>query len=798
MTIPGFRCRPMLIAGIFFSCGIVWGHHVPGRLYLFGAAGLATLSIVFRAGRFSRFTGWILPLSILLSGAGMIYLKEHTLPAGHIMAAPPTDEVAMIGRVAGVPERLSDGRGTRFVLDLSGLETAAGELDPVTGRILLTITDPEPRFDPFSRLIPGMTVRVETSLHAPNQFWNAGSIDLRDYYARRNIHLTGSIPFTEFITVYESPTLIPSGSLSINRFRHRLLNHLYRHSGLFFTGFWSGLGIPADDPAVLSRALLLGSRAELNEEIKRSFQESGLFHLLAISGLHVGIISTLLYWLFRLLPLGYRARSAGTAAMLIFYAFLAGAGPPVMRATLIIGLFLAGRTLDRRADLPNILGLAALILLVFNPSYLFDTGFQLTFTATFGIVFLVPVLAAWIPFIRKIPFHRIILVSLAAQLATAPVSAWYFNRVGGWAFLPYLFLVPIVTASLFSGLLGLMTFQWPSVSICLLKLHGFFLAVLIAASNLIARWPGITFRPVTPPAAVLVLWFLTLAAVLFMRRFRPAVWIAACLAAATVTFQSFHHPERLTGKLRMCFLDVGNADSTLISLPTGTHFLIDGGGTWESSYDVGRHVVCRTLRCLGIRKLAAVAVTHPHPDHQKGVISVLEEFPVQYLWVPSLNFDDPDFKRVLETAQSRGTIVRALDDRAVFDRLEVNTNNRSLVLGIEYNRFRALLPGDAEKEAEAGLIRYGTTLKSVLLKAGHHGSRTSSTPAFLKAVSPDLIVIPCGVKNLFGHPHPEVIRRMNGLPNRPSVYRVDRNGMVEVVTDGTGMTVRSIRRDLTR
>jgi competence protein ComEC len=784
--------RPLFTASFFLSAGIITGHFVsmePGCCYIL--SGVLSLCALGLTKRTLSCGGWVMAGSLILFGAGMIRYAESTLPADHIMHAPPVDEVAVIGSVRSVPEYLPGSGFLRFEMELSGIETDSREIERVSGKVHLLLCDPDPTEDLIQHLNPGCWIRVETTLQAPGQFWNLGGFHSREYYACRGIYLTGSVSYSEFIDVLDPSA--PAGSLfaSCMRFRQILLNHIHRHTSFFCPDIWKGNDLDRQSICQVSSALMLGNRTGLDPDIKLSFQQSGLIHLLAISGLHVGIIALILHGIIRIIPVSYHVRNWGTLIGIIGYSVLAGNSPSVSRATLIVSIILIGRLLDRKADLLNSLGCSAILLLIWNPLYLFDIGFQLTYCATLGIVLLYPSLITLIPVARRSRIVQLILISFAAQMATAPLSAYHFNRVAVWAFIPYIPLIPIVAGSLFSGLLGLIFFKWTAVSSFLLKGHGTLLWILVTISEMVSTWPGITFQPATPDCVTLSLWCLILLAVIASVHSKKNLWIAAALLFVFPIYHSLNAYSHGTSPLELTFLDVGNADSTLITLPSGRHLLVDGGGRYDSTFDIGRYVVSRTLRCLGVTSLFAVAVTHPHPDHQQGIISVLDEFPVSELWIPSRHFDDADFQRLLCIADRNDIIIRALDDRTIYDTWKVSVNNRSLVLGLNYDRFRVLLPGDAEKEAEAGLSRYGSALKSTLLKAGHHGSRTSSTLHFLEAVSPRVIIVPCGRNNRFGHPHLTTLRRMEQIDTNPLILRSDTNGMIRVITDGRHVNVSS-------
>jgi competence protein ComEC len=263
------------------------------------------------------------------------------------------------------------------------------------------------------------------------------------------------------------------------------------------------------------------------------------------------------------------------------------------------------------------------------------------------------------------------------------------------------------------------------------------------------------------------------------------------------------------GVLRVSVLDIGQGDSHLIDLPDGGSMLIDGGGFVGSPIDTGARVLLPVLRSRRRSKIDIVVLSHPHPDHFGGLISTTQGIPVGELWDTGQGEDlgaGPAYASLLSGLRARGIPIRRPSDLcggarilsgAVVEVLspcpgyhpDASANDNSFVLRISYGDRAALLVGDAEHEAEAELVhRDPRALKADLLKVGHHGSRTSTSPAFLKAVSPELAVISCGVRNRFGHPHPIAVASLNA--GRVPFLRTDRGGQILWETDGERISVR--------
>jgi len=575
------------------------------------------------------------------------------------------------------------------------------------------------------------------------------------------------------------------------------------------------------DTAPLARALVLGE-TDLDDGDDAAFRASGLAHLLAVSGMHLvivvlGTIAALRALLVRVTPLSERVDVGRLAALAGVpfcwaYADFAGASGSAIRAAWMLTAALAARALCLRTTGARTLGLSIFGALAFDPLALFDVSFTLSAAATAGLVALAgPIgdaLAARAPAWLHFPLRQAS-VTVAATIPCAPVLATFAPSLPLASVAANLLAEPLGDAAalplcLLHGLL----FPWPSAERgCALAASGALVGV-----RAVARAFGSIHAlqlPVPSPSA----W--QTAAIAFA--FAAGAWAArgrralvACALAATVLLEL---PARAAprGVLRATFVDVGQGDAALVDLPDGSAMLIDGGGLVGSPLDVGRRVIAPLLRARRRDRLAVVVLTHPHPDHFGGLESGLAGVRVDAFWDTGQGEREGvsgAYARELARFRLQNTrIVRPGEACGPHEiggaRVDVLApcpdasadrppNDNSFVLRVAYGRRAFLFEGDAEREEESDLVRrYGAALRSDVLKVGHHGSKTSSTPELLRAAAPEVAVVSCGARNHYGHPFPATLAALASVGAR--VHRTDRDGEVVVTTDGEDLRIDDAR-----
>ncbi|HEY3595060.1 MAG TPA: ComEC/Rec2 family competence protein, partial [Polyangiaceae bacterium] len=582
--------------------------------------------------------------------------------------------------------------------------------------------------------------------------------------------------------------------------------------------------------APLARALVLGE-SDLDEADDRAFRASGLSHLLAVSGTHLvlvvaGAVGALGAIAKRVEAWSARYdvsrwSSAFGVVLAWVYADFAGGSGSANRAAAMLSFAFGARALGRRPQGPRAFGLSMVGAGIADPLVAFDISFTLSAAATAGLMLLQRPLAARLasglarsrdgapPKGALGSVVTAMATTLSASIGCAPLIAFLSPTLPVGGLFANLVAVPLgemlaLPLCLAHGLLSAV--PWLERGAAILAAGSLLIVRAIARLTERANW---LMLPVPRPSQwqCAILWSATTACFAVRRRWRvPAALVGAALWLMCELRLARAGAPR--GKLRITVLDVGQGDSSLVDFPDGRAMLVDAGGLVGSPVDPGASVVAPLLRARRRNVLAVVALSHPHPDHYGGLAAALERTTVGEFWDTGQGEREGagvGYQQVLAMLRGRGVSVMRPDalcgaprsfGRAVVEVLApcpkpvafANPNDNSLVLRVSLGRRAALLVGDAEHTEEQGLLGDHRPLRADFLKVGHHGSVTSSTPAFLDAVGAADAAISCGVRNRFGHPHPV---SLSALRARLRVHRTDQDGSIEWETDGETTSVRT-------
>ncbi len=556
---------------------------------------------------------------------------------------------------------------------------------------------------------------------------------------------------------------------------------------------------------------LWGERAALAPDLRAEFQETGTVHVLVTAGLHLGIVALVVMALLRALTVPRVAACAVATAAIWGYAAFGGLHLPATRAALMTTFGLAAYAAGARPLSWNAYGIAMAALAMWRPESVGSASFALSFSCVGAILLLSDQIG---PLLESLAVpervKEALVLTAATQIGTWPLTASIFLMFSSYALLANLLVVPAVGVTMILAALQLLAYRLSPIAQLLANVNSWVLAWIVAVVHTIATLPHAALAVTPPPAWTIACYDcgLVMAVWCWKRGARTPALLAAALAFAVVMTPPLH----VDTSLRITVLDVGQADGIVIQTPAGHTLLVDAGGRLErgtaagsSAELVGERIVVPFLRRVGVRRLDAVLLSHPHGDHAGGIAPVLRAFSVSELADSGQRYGGYAYNDAIQTALGehvpivypRAGMVWRTDDGVTLTfigpslpLIESNNtiNDNSIAFVLQYKQFRMLFTGDAGVAAEQRFLSEGIDLHADVLKVGHHGSAYSSSPAFIAAAHPRYAIVSVGRHNMFGHPAPSTIETL--LRFGAHTYRTDENAAVTVTTDGTRTTVR--------
>ncbi len=818
--------RPMVPLLISMTAGILLGAQFPDYIQIaYTLLFISLTSTLFCSlKKITPFPGF-LAVFFLLGYALIHSFVAPEFPLNHITRFTGKHKWHIRGTIVTKP--VVYGKRLRFNLGTELLDAQNGD-SPVTGKIRVAVSGKAPD------LRVGDKIFFSSRIRTIRNFMNPGGFDYKRYMAFRGIWGSAYIRGDKIrIIKRRSPgdwgTMLANVRQKISCLIDQVNNK---------------------DQAAILKALIIGDKSEIRASIRESFSRAGVSHLLAISGLHIGIVAGVAFLFFSWVLSFFKvflwhAWTKKGAAILsiipvVMYGILSGMSPPTQRAVIMVSVFLAAFIFEKQHDPFNTIAIAAMLILIIHPPSIFSVSFQLSFAAVFSIIYGMALIykksdnqSAHNKTIFAIACAKLFtfsLVSAFAIIGTIPLVMYYFNQISLAGIITNLFAVPltgfiIVPLGLFSLPACLFSIDLALLSI---RASGYMLGFVLKAVKFIACLPWAAYKTLTPSCFEICLYYLIFLTVLRIihniinskkifpdktniKAGIPVLALFFLLTAGCCDLLYWLNRRILHDDLRVTILDVGQGSAALVELPKGECLLVDGGGFSDNAiFDMGAKVLAPFLWRNKILTINTIILSHPNSDHLNGLIYIAKHFNVQTVLSNGEEADTLGYKefvaainknkiemcefRQLTRKQNIGKVTLEIlypppeySEKKHKEKWR-DLNNNSVVVKISYGAVSFLFPGDIEARAEQELVAInGGRLRSRVLIAPHHGSKSSSTSAFLRSVRPEWVIISSGFNNRFGFPDPEVIDRYKLLGIR--ILCTSQNGALILKTDGQSLSI---------
>lgn len=649
----------------------------------------------------------------------------------------------------------------------------------------------------------GRVVEAPVTFRRPARYLNDGVSDFERDAALDGISLLGTVKSGLLVKVVRRSTMAGEFAADVRAYvRRAVAAHVSPRSAL---------------SAAIVTAVLIGDRSGLPDDIRTRLQIAGTYHVIAISGGNIAILTALI--VVALVPAGFSGRRAAALTLLciVGYAVIVTSGPSVWRATLGAIAYLAARLLDHRTAPWQAMAVAAALLAIGEPLDVRNAGFLLTFGATGALLAFMPATLVdragrrWIAWLLAS-----IRASAAVEIVLLPVMAETFSRITAAGLILNVVAVPAMALVQMAGILVVLGNRVTLIG----ELAGWFAHVgaiaIIDSARLVEVAPWLAIRVPPPSLATIAVYYAALTSLLLSRTLTIRMLALLALLVSVIVIVTGPHVRHDVSGLRLTMFDVGQGDALMLQIRevTRTHqspigpgaLMIDAGGSpFGSGFDIGSRVVEPALWARGISSIDTLLLTHGDPDHIGGAIPLIDDFKPRQLWEGIPVPRAASLQTVLQRAAAAGAAVEQRRGREEFhvgdarilvlhppppdwERQRVR-NDDSVVLEVLYGDVAVLLTGDIGADVERSIVSRLVPAKTRILKVAHHGSRTSTSRELLDAWRPQIALISCGRGNPFGHPAPEVLERLAAIGAR--IFRTDLDGEITVDTDGQHVFVKT-------
>ena len=779
MDILKEKLNVTIIFSLIFTLGVI---SFFTQIHLISAV---VIAIVFLILVYKNMIKPISALILFLSFIAGFYITDFRVKdSDSLFYLAPKNNVTVEGQVVSILEANKPDR-TKFYFNINKLEDRNEKVENLKSKTIVTLSAPR---EIYSKIQIGDKLVLKGNLRVPQKASNPAQFDYAKYLQYENT-------FTTFYTdeknfqITQKPEQM--GWKFLQKVDNQRRNIIHKHAQVLKSPYLELLG-----------GVVFGYGAvNPTDELKDSFRISGLLHLLAASGLNVGLIFSIWFFIGRVCKFNYRLNIIIGGLLIIIYTCMTGFSPSILRAALMIEFILLGKLIDRQADNFALISFVCFLMLLYKPSWICSISFQLSFIVTAGLVLIMPLINEWGQKFNKFWNYIINLISvpLVAQICVLPLQMFYFNTFSSYSVIANILVLPFITIVSFVGfvssIIALLPFSPDFIIKICDSLLSPFLVLTVKISDFISTLPSANLITIQPNIfQVIVYYILALLVIkIFKSKTRNKKLIGVLIAMLILFALSFiKMPDK---KLHLMFFSVRNADSCLIKTPKNHYFVIDTGKkAYTGNYSDGDSIISKYLLSKGVRKIDFVILSHLDNDHIGGTVGLLQKIKVQKVFVngnlPETKTAKELFKflkdnRILYEIVKNDMILFEEEDlklRAYLNKSIDSENENSIINLLEFKDFKALFMGDAGTN---GYVVLPKDTKIDVLKLGHHGAKGVIDKPVINKIKPETVIISTGF-NPYGHPHYSIIDLL--VETNTKYLRTDNKNTIEIITDGKNKT----------
>ncbi len=749
-------------------------------------------SFMFMAGILSYFNHCEIFTSALLTTAGIILILQKRLTVKYIIfwilifyfgffnsyfrvntsdqlydMAPVDTEIE--GQIVSIPAVTKEK--TKFFLDV---KKAQGR--DIKAKTYVTI------YESITNLNIGDNLKINAKVRRPFKAGNPSQFDYGRYLQN----------FNTFTTVYTTgdDIIITDGELNLRWKFLRKLNEIRNNILKSHSKY-----LESPNLEILGGVVFGDDAVAPPDYIKSTFINSGLLHILAASGMNVAFIFGFCFFIMRFFRVPYKINIAGGIIMVILYTLMTGLGASVLRAALMLLFIQIGKLIDRDAHSVALLSFVAFLMLLYNPAYINDVGFQLSFIVTFGLLTTGMVIFEKFKDI-KLPewLKGGILIPIIAQLWVAPLQMFYFNTISTYSILANILTVPFLSVISFGGFVSSILAAIKPIADFVCMVFDFVLKyaldIIVAISNYFASLPNSIIYTTHPNVMQVLIFYgiLLLITIGFEKGFHQKLVYIITGAIILLLLTTINIPNHA---LEIITFDVGNADAFLIKTPANKYFIIDTAKmSYKSSSSTAKLVITKYLKDRGIKNIEGMILTHFDLDHAGGAPDLIEDLKIKTIYVNSLRRNTYTTNKIFESIDKHHiTTLLGENNKIIYEEPDLkmrtfianipeNDNENSIITLLSYKDFDMLFMGDA------GIIAFDKVQKDIpqnieVLKVGHHGGKNVVNRKMTNFIGNEISIISTGTNN-FGHPNETTL----DILKNTKIYRTDRSNSIKISTDG--------------